>query len=562
MHYALVLLALGGLLTIHELGHLVAARMLGVRVPRFVFGFGPPLVSFRLWGTQYVVAAVPLGATAHLQGMNPHRAEADEAAGFAARGPLLRILIVLAGPLANYALALGVLFALYTSGTHVVVPLTVGTVQPGSEAARAQLLPGDRIVNVAGQPLRSWSEFVEKVGAAPGVPLELGVERGGEARSVVVRPRPDERGTGRIGVSQQYVYKAHGAGEALSHSFTHTVKVAEEGVTLLKRMMQHGLESADAASPGALVRQESADAMSSGTDALLRTLVAASVVLALLTLLPVPGLDGGRVVLLLVEAASGRRIPPRVETVAQTVGFLGIAVAVVLMATAEIRRALPARLGLEESQAHDAGAAQVDQPPAATAGSANGTVPSPLRHRLHRGRCPARQPPRQGRALLGPQQAQRLGRIPREPRPQPRRIEPALVAPPPWVPPGSPRAEPTRGRRQQPQQPNLPSPRNEPSHPRQQDRSGSGHRCYPCNTSRSRRRSRLGAHRSDGRRRTFDRPDTERSPLGAHHPSIDPWCRGPSALTPRTERLSCSRHTRHTSRQENSTSTSQPATAG
>ncbi|WP_316566991.1 site-2 protease family protein [Myxococcus sp. MxC21-1] len=166
MHYALVLLALGGLLTLHELGHLIAARLLGVRVPRFVFGFGPPLVSFRLWGTQYVVAAVPLGATAHLQGMNPHRADADEAAGFAARGPLLRILIILAGPLANYALALGVLFALYTSGTHVVVPLTVGTVQPGSEA-RAQLLPGDRIVHVAGQPLRSWSEFVEKVGAAP-----------------------------------------------------------------------------------------------------------------------------------------------------------------------------------------------------------------------------------------------------------------------------------------------------------------------------------------------------------------------------------------------------------
>lgn len=377
MHYALVLLALGGLLTLHELGHLVAARLLGVRVPRFVFGFGPPLVSFRLWGTQYVVAAVPLGATAHLQGMNPHRADADEAAGFAARGPLLRILIILAGPLANYALALGVLFALYTSGTHVVVPLTVGTVQPGSEAARAQLLPGDRIVHVAGQPLRSWSEFVEKVGAAPGVPLELGVERGGDARAVVVRPRPDERGTGRIGVSQQYVYKAHGAGEALSHSFTHTVKVAAEGVALLKRMMQHGLESADAANPGALVRQESADAMSSGTDALLRTLVAASVVLALLTLLPVPGLDGGRVLLLLVEAASGRRIPPRVETVAQTVGFLGIAVAVVLMATAEIRRAVPARFGKVESPAQAAETAGTAQPPPAASGSAKGSVPSP-----------------------------------------------------------------------------------------------------------------------------------------------------------------------------------------
>jgi len=350
MHYALVLLALGVLLTLHELGHLVAARMLGVRVPRFVFGFGPPLVSFRLWGTQFVVAAVPLGATAHLQGMNPHRADPEEAAGYAARGPLLRILIILAGPLANYVFALAVMFALYTSGTHVVVPLTVGTVQPGSEAARAQLLPGDRILEVAGQPLKTWSEFVEKVGVAAGAPLELAVEREGEPRTVVVRPRPDERGTGRIGVSQQYVYKAHGAAEALSHSFTHTTNVAAEGVALLKRMLR-GLEDPSAANAGALVRQESADAMASGTDALLRTLVAASVVLALLTLIPVPGLDGGRVLLLLVEAASGRRIPPRLETMAQTVGFLGIAAAVVVMATAEIRRALPARLLMDEPSA-------------------------------------------------------------------------------------------------------------------------------------------------------------------------------------------------------------------
>ncbi|WP_426750806.1 site-2 protease family protein [Myxococcus sp. Y35] len=374
MHYALVLLALGGLLTLHELGHLVAARMLGVRVPRFVFGFGPPLVSFRLWGTQYVVAAVPLGATAHLQGMNPHRADAEEAAGYASRGPLLRILIILAGPLANYAVALGILFALYTSGTHVVVPLTVGTVQPGSEAARAQMLPGDRIVQVAGQPLRNWSEFVEKVGAAPGVPLELAVERGGEPRTVVVRPRPDERGTGRIGVSQQYVYKAHGAADALSHSFTHTVNVASEGVALLTRMMR-GMEDPDAASPGALVRQESADAMASGTDALLRTLVAASVVLALLTLLPVPGLDGGRILLLLIEAASGRRIPPRVETVAQTVGFLGIAIAVVMMATAEIRRALPARLRMDASPA--AGTQAVAPSPSTLPDAGPGTVLAP-----------------------------------------------------------------------------------------------------------------------------------------------------------------------------------------
>ncbi|MFP2908038.1 M50 family metallopeptidase, partial [Pyxidicoccus sp. 3LFB2] len=342
MHYARVLLALGALLALHELGHLLAARLLGVRVPRFVFGFGPPLVSFRLWGTQYVVAAIPLGATAHVQGLNPHRADAEEAGSFRVLGPLRRMLIILAGPLANYVLALGILFALYTSGTHVVVPLTVGTVQPGSEAARAQLLPGDRIVSVAGQPPRNWSEFVEKVAESPGRTLELSVERHGEQRTVQVRPRPDERGTGRIGVSQQYVYRTHGAGEALGHAFAHTGSVAAEGLAMLMRLAR-GPHPADTSGPGALVRQESSDAAASGMDSLLRALVAASVALALLTMLPVPGLDGGRVVLLLVEAASGRKLPTRVETVAQTVGFLGISAVIVAIAVLEIRRALPER---------------------------------------------------------------------------------------------------------------------------------------------------------------------------------------------------------------------------
>ncbi|NPC80605.1 PDZ domain-containing protein, partial [Pyxidicoccus fallax] len=342
MHYALVLLALGGLLALHELGHLVAARLCGVRVPRFVFGFGPPLVSFRLWGTQYVLAAVPLGATAHVQGMNPHRADAAEDGGFQVLGPLRRMVIILAGPLANYLLALGLLFSLYTSGTHVVVPLTVGTVQPGSEAARAQLLPGDRIVTVAGQPLKNWSEFVEQVARSPGRPLELGVERQGTQRTVQVRPRPDERGEGRIGVSQQYVYRAHGAGEALGHAFAHTGSVAAEGLSTLVRLVR-GPEHTGAVGPGALMRQESSDAASSGMDSLMRALVTASVALALLMMLPVPGLDGGRVALLMVEAASGRRLPPRVETVAQAVGFLGIAAVIVVVAGMEIRRALPER---------------------------------------------------------------------------------------------------------------------------------------------------------------------------------------------------------------------------
>ncbi|RKG58607.1 peptidase M50 [Corallococcus sp. AB011P] len=343
MHYLFVLLALGALLIVHELGHLVAARLLGVRVPRFTVGFGPPLLSFRLGGTQFVLGAVPLGASANLQGMNPHRSAEEDTSGFGTLGPLKRMAIILAGPLANYAVALGLLFALYSSGTHVVVPLTVGTVLPGSEAARAQLLPGDRLVGVDGKPLASWSDFVARVADGVGGQLELSVDRHGEPRKVTVRPRADERGAGRIGVSQQYVFRTHAPGEAFTQSLVHTGRVASEALSTLVAMVR-GPEVAGKAGPGALMRQESSDVASStasGADALVRALVAASVALAMLTLVPVPGLDGGRVLLLAIEAVSGRRIPPRVETVAQTAGFLFLSIGIVATAGAEIRRALP-----------------------------------------------------------------------------------------------------------------------------------------------------------------------------------------------------------------------------
>ncbi|WP_224245930.1 M50 family metallopeptidase [Hyalangium gracile] len=342
MYVLLALLALGLLLAVHELGHLLAARLLGVSVPRFSLGFGPPLLSFHLLGTEYVVAAIPLGASATLHGMNPHAPGLDPAdpRSYSAQRPWKRVVITLAGSLANYLFALGVLFALYTSGTHVVVPLTVGTVTPGSEAALAQLLPGDRILSVDGQPVKSWSDFVESIGQSPGRERSLVVSRHGEPRVVAVRPRPDERGVGRIGVSQQYVYREHSPGEALAQSLVHTQRVAAEALTLVWSRVVGPSPTAEPPSSVAVVRQSSG-AASTGWDSFLRVLVAISVALSLLHLVPVPGLDGGRLVFLAIELARRRPVSPRVETLANTVGFLAIAAAILIISVAEVRRALP-----------------------------------------------------------------------------------------------------------------------------------------------------------------------------------------------------------------------------
>ncbi|WNG35360.1 PDZ domain-containing protein [Archangium violaceum] len=340
MHYLPLLLALGLLVALHELGHLVAARLLGIRVTRYTLGFGPAVFTWRLRGTDYVLGAVPLGGSARIHGMNPHELGLDPAdpTSFSAQRPWKRMLVLLAGPLANWLFALGILFALYTSGTHVVVPLTVGTITPGSEAARAQILPGDRIVAVDGKPLESWAEFVELIAQSPGRELKLGVERGSEPREVTVRPRPDERGEGRIGVSQQYVYRVHGPGQALLQALAHSGNLVTEGTKMLGRMLQ-GRQGLVPTNPVGVVKQSS-DAAGSGLGAFLRVVVSLSVALAFFHLLPLPSLDGGRMLFVLVETVSRRKVPARVETFVHAVGFLALLAVVLTVAFADLRQHL------------------------------------------------------------------------------------------------------------------------------------------------------------------------------------------------------------------------------
>ncbi|MBF5044967.1 site-2 protease family protein [Aggregicoccus sp. 17bor-14] len=340
MRYLYALLALGLLLAVHELGHLVMARLLGLRVERFSFGFGPALLDFRAGRTRVTVAAVPLGGAVLIRGMNPHeqRADPEDPASFVALPRWRRALVHLAGPLTNYLVALAVLAGLYAAGTHVPVPLAIGTVEPGSEAARAQLVPGDVIRQVEGSQVARWSEFVEAVAAHPGQPLHLTVERAGERREVLLTPRPGEQGAGRVGVTQQYVYRAHPLPEALRLALLHTGRIASEGVDLVVGLAQ-GHPGRELAGPTALVRQAS-EATTSGLDTFLRLLVSVSVALCLFYLLPIPSLDGGRVLLLALEGLTGRAVNRRVQTLLQTLGFLLLVGAVVAIAASELRRGL------------------------------------------------------------------------------------------------------------------------------------------------------------------------------------------------------------------------------
>lgn len=338
MSYLLAILALGVLISLHELGHLLAARLFDVRVLRFSVGFGPPIFTLRRGGTEYVLGAVPLGGYVRIHGMNPHEdaARRREKRSYAALSPWKRMVIIAGGPLANYAVGYVLMVGLFMVGTHVPVALTLGTVEPGSEAARAQLRPGDQIQTVDGEPLATWSDLVERTADNAGRKLTLGILREGQLQQVEVIPRADEDGDGRIGVSQQYAFGQQGPLQAAGSALRHTQRLVVEGAALTWRLLL-GKRGVQLSSPIALVN-EVKDAASSGFDAFVRVVVSLSVALAVFNLLPIPALDGGRLVFLGVEVARGRPASPKLETAAHAAGFLLLMALLLWVAVRDVRK--------------------------------------------------------------------------------------------------------------------------------------------------------------------------------------------------------------------------------
>lgn len=168
---------------LHELGHFIVAKRAGMKVTEFFIGFGPRIWSFRRGETEYGIKVLPAGAYVRIIGM--HNLEqvdpADEARTYRAQPYRKRLPVVLAGPFANFAIALVLLFAMFVGwGTPNLDNWTVDRVVDGSAAAQAGLEPGDRIISFNGQPVGEFSELSDLIQPSAGQPIEIAYERDGE----------------------------------------------------------------------------------------------------------------------------------------------------------------------------------------------------------------------------------------------------------------------------------------------------------------------------------------------------------------------------------------------
>ena len=199
------LFVLGVLVFVHELGHFLAARRLGVRVLTFSLGFGPKVLKVRRGDTEYCVSVIPLGGYVKMAGENADDSRTGGSDEFMSKTKWERFQILIAGPVMNIVLAVVVMAVVLAQGAEVPVyqdqPPVVGAVAPGSPAERAGIERGDRILTVAGDRVDTWDELFMAVGTRPDREISVTLQRGDQTQSVTMRPVAESRfEIGNIGV--------------------------------------------------------------------------------------------------------------------------------------------------------------------------------------------------------------------------------------------------------------------------------------------------------------------------------------------------------------------------
>src|SRR5687768_8485722 len=185
----------GVLIFVHELGHFVWAKFFGVKVLKFSLGFGPKIAGFTRGGTEYVIAAFPLGGYVRMLGESPTDVvkEEDEGHAFSEQALWKRTIIVVAGPLMNLVLPIALFFVVFL-GEKQTVPAVIGTVFP-NRPADGVLEPGDRVLRANGEEVATFYELANFIDDHPDEEVELQIERAGVRRTVRVTPEVEtERG--------------------------------------------------------------------------------------------------------------------------------------------------------------------------------------------------------------------------------------------------------------------------------------------------------------------------------------------------------------------------------
>lgn len=329
------LFVFGLIVLVHEWGHYIAAKSTGMRVDEFAIGFGPKIWSKQVGETLYSLRIIPLGGFNSIAGMTEADAEENHVPrerAFIYRSIPARLLVLVAGAAMNFVLAVVILFGVFSvQGVTEPNPAPViGQVLPNAPVSSQQLQAGDRIISIDGKSVRQWTDISPLVQQASGDSLQVEVARADGHLNLEIQPTKEgERKV--LGITPQILQRQVSVTEAMSYSVQRSYQMLKQMWLGLAGIVAGKQSAGQLAGPVGIAQMAGAVAETGFINLLLFTAML-SLNLGLINLLPVPLLDGGRVLLTLIEGIIGRRIPEKAENVIQFTGLVLLA-AVFLWAT-------------------------------------------------------------------------------------------------------------------------------------------------------------------------------------------------------------------------------------
>lgn len=327
--YAVIVL--GVLIFVHELGHFLLAKRLGVGVLTFSLGFGPKLIGRKIGETEYVISAFPLGGYVKMIGEAPDEEVSPEdlSRSFSNMSAGRKIAIVAAGPIFNIAFA-SVLFTLAFMVGVPTMTSEVGDVKEGFPAFEAGIKAGDKVLSIDGVRVSRWDELSEAIQASKGDTVAVEAYRAGSTLKFNVRPKitkvktifgedTEIRVIG-IGVSKNYVIERSNPIEAVGRGLIATVNVTKLTFLGIVKLIQRIVPAETIGGP-IMIAQMAGEQAKGGILSLLSFMALLSINLGVLNLLPIPILDGGHLTFFTIEAIIRRPLSHRFKEISQQVGL-------------------------------------------------------------------------------------------------------------------------------------------------------------------------------------------------------------------------------------------------
>ena len=338
----IAIIILGLLIFVHEFGHFVTAKMSGMRVEEFSIGMGPHIYETTKGDTLYSLRILPFGGYVRVTG-EAYTEEAEESTSevldpddprrYPNRPIWQRFIFCLAGSGMNYLTALVLFTAIICSmgiaDNTAILDNEISVVSPDGAAAKAGLVSGDKIIAVGDTPVSTWEEMSTALNKqANGNPLPVTVEHDGQTKTLTITPKYDEAHGGYLlGISKTWPRREVGLSEGISLGFQDTVDFSKSLLQAVGRLVtgKVSITDEDEGLTGPVGIVMIIDEFAQEGFLYLVSLTAMlSLNLAIFNLLPIPGLDGSKILFLLIEAVRGRKVSPEKENLVNMIGFVFI----------------------------------------------------------------------------------------------------------------------------------------------------------------------------------------------------------------------------------------------